>query len=256
MGIADPIRTSDLSEQLTADLIDCGSICWCGTSTGAGNSYYLSPYPTFPNRLLLNVYQTGMRYQFVADKTNSGAVQIAIYSNPSSPTLLALKSVTKGAGGSALIAGDIPSGGICTVVDMGTTFRLIDNGTSTGGTTSSTRSFGITLNGGGSVLPTGVAGSSIIPYACTITDWTIISIDNTSGSIVVDVWKKAYASYPPTVADTIAGSEKPTISAAVKGQDLSLSTWTTAVTAGDIIFYNIDSVTSLKLVQLSITATA
>lgn len=111
-------------------------------------------------------------------------------------------------------------------------------------------SFGITIDGGGSAVTTGVKGYITIPYNCTITGWDIFS--DVSGSIVVDVWKDTYANFPPTVADTIAGSEKPTLSSAVKNQDNSLSTWTTSVSSGDIIGFNVDSASTLTRVNLTI----
>jgi hypothetical protein len=115
------------------------------------------------------------------------------------------------------------------------------------------KSFGIVIDGGGNPLTTGIVGDVVIPFNCTITSWTIIA--DQTGSIVIDVWKDTYANYPPTVADTIAGSEKPTLSSASKNQDLALTTWTTAVTAGDIIRFNIDSASTVTRVTLSIQAT-
>jgi len=109
------------------------------------------------------------------------------------------------------------------------------------------------IDGGGEAISTGVAGYLEIPFAVTITAWTITA--DQTGSIVVDVWKDSYANFPPTVADTIAGSEKPTISAGVKGQDLSLGTWTTAVTAGDHLGFNVDSCSTIERVTLTIRAT-
>ena len=114
-------------------------------------------------------------------------------------------------------------------------------------------SFGITIDGGGSAITTGVKGYIQIPYSGTITGWNILA--DQSGSIVVDVWKDTYANYPPLVADSIAGSEKPTLSTAIKNQDLSLSTWTTSVTAGDIIAFNVDSASTVTRVNLSINIT-
>lgn len=116
-----------------------------------------------------------------------------------------------------------------------------------------TSSFGITIDGGGSAITTGVKGYVTIPHSMTITGWDILA--DVSGSIVIDVWKDTYASFPPTVADTIAGTEKPTLSAAQKNQDVSLSTWTTAVTAGDIIGFNVDSATTVTRITLVIYGT-
>jgi hypothetical protein len=114
-------------------------------------------------------------------------------------------------------------------------------------------SFGITIDGGGSAITTGVKGYIQIPYDGTITGWTILA--DQSGSIVVDVWKDTFANYPPLVADSIAGSEKPTLSSVIKNQDLALSTWTTSVTAGDIIAFNVDSASTVTRVNLSINIT-
>ena len=109
------------------------------------------------------------------------------------------------------------------------------------------------IDGGGSAITTGEKGHLEIPFACTITGWTLLAAQ--SGSIVIDVWKDTYANFPPTVADTIAGSEKPTLSSAQKNQDLALGTWTTAVSAGDILAFNVDSASTVERITLSIRAT-
>jgi hypothetical protein len=108
------------------------------------------------------------------------------------------------------------------------------------------------IDGGGSAITTGQKGHLEIPFACTITGWTLLA--DQSGSIVIDVWKDTYANFPPTVADTIAGSEKPTLSSQQKNQDLTLTTWTTAVAAGDILAFNVDSVSTVTRAILSIRA--
>ena len=113
--------------------------------------------------------------------------------------------------------------------------------------------FGITIDGGGSAITTGVKGYVRVPYAMTITEWELVA--DQSGSIVIDVWKDTYANYPPTVADTIAGTEKPTLSTATKNNDTSLSTWTTSVSAGDYIGFKVDSATTVTRVHLSIKGT-
>jgi hypothetical protein len=120
-----------------------------------------------------------------------------------------------------------------------------------GGTES--RSITFVLDGGGSAITTGEKGWVRVPYACTITGWEITA--DVSGSIVIDVWKDTYANYPPDVSDTIAGTEKPTLSSATKNQDLTLTTWTTAVSAGDYIKIKVDSVATVTKVSLSIIVT-
>lgn len=112
------------------------------------------------------------------------------------------------------------------------------------------RSFGITIDGGGSAITTGVKGYISIPFSGTITQWDIFA--DQSGSIVVDVWKDTYANFPPTVADTIAAAAKPTLSTAQKNQDATLTGWTTTVTAGDVIGFNVDSASTVTRVTIVI----
>jgi len=111
----------------------------------------------------------------------------------------------------------------------------------------------VVLDGGGSALTTGVKGDLVVPWNCTITGWTLLA--DQSGSIVIDVWRDSYANYPPTVADTIAGTEKPTLSSAAKNQDLALSSWTTSLSAGDILRFNVDSVATVQRVTLVLHVT-
>lgn len=109
------------------------------------------------------------------------------------------------------------------------------------------------IDGGGSAITTGVKGFLEIPFACTINQVTMLA--DQSGSIVVDIWKDTYANYPPTDADTITASAVPTITTATKSQDATLTGWTTAITAGDILGFNVDSCTSITRVTISIKVT-
>lgn len=111
-------------------------------------------------------------------------------------------------------------------------------------------SFGITIDGGGSAITTGIKGSVTIPFGMTITGWYLTA--DQVGSIVIDVWKDTQANYPPVVGDTIAGSEKPTLTAVDHNSDLALTTWTTAVAAGDAIKFNVDSATTITRCTLVI----
>lgn len=114
-------------------------------------------------------------------------------------------------------------------------------------------SVGITIDGGGSAITTGIKGDIFVPYACTINSVTMLA--DQSGSAVVDIWKVAYASYPATVSNTITASAKPTISSAAKSQDTTLTGWTTSVSAGDTIRFNVDSATTITRVTLVLKVT-
>lgn len=109
------------------------------------------------------------------------------------------------------------------------------------------------IDGGGSAITTGVKGFLEVPFDCTITAVTMLA--DQTGSIVVDVWKDAYANYPPTDADSITASAVPTISSGVKSQDSTLTGWTTSLAEGDILGFNVDSVTSIERVTISLKVT-
>jgi len=108
----------------------------------------------------------------------------------------------------------------------------------------------VVVDGGGVTITTGVKGDLQVPFNCTIVEATLLA--DASGSIVVDVWKDTYANYPPTVADSITASAKPTISTATKSTDATLTGWTTTMTAGDTIRVNVDSVTTIQRVTLTL----
>jgi hypothetical protein len=109
------------------------------------------------------------------------------------------------------------------------------------------------IDGGGSTITTGVKGDIYVPFGYAVTGWTLLA--DQSGSIVVDIWADTYANYPPTVADTITASAKPTISAATKGQSSTLTGWTTSIAGGRSLRINVDSVTAIQRCTLILHAT-
>src|SRR5262245_13937178 len=117
---------------------------------------------------------------------------------------------------------------------------------------------GLIIDGAGAVLTTGVKGFLRVPFACTITAVTLLSTDAsaTAGSIVVDIWKDSYSNYPPTVADTITASAKPTLSSAAKSEDTTLTGWTTSIAAGDVLGFKVDSASTVTRVLVSLTVQA
>ena len=117
-------------------------------------------------------------------------------------------------------------------------------------TLSSRYTVGITVDGGGSAISTGLKGFRSIARTGVIVKARLLA--DQSGSVVFDIWLDAYANYPPTVADTITASAKPTISAGVKDEDTTLTGWTTAVTAGDILGFNVDSAATIERVTLEL----
>ena len=107
------------------------------------------------------------------------------------------------------------------------------------------------IDGGGAAILSGVKGDIQFDFDCTITANTLLA--DQSGSIIVNLWKDTYANYPPVVGDKITASAPPTLSSAAKAQDTTLTGWTVAVTAGDIIRVNVDAdATAITRVTLAL----
>lgn len=113
---------------------------------------------------------------------------------------------------------------------------------------SNIRTVNFIIDGGGAVITTGSKGFVVIDFACTVLSWTILG--DVTGSIVVDVNRSTYAGFPSLTS--IAGTELPTLTNAQKNQDLSLTTWTTTLAAGDVLGFDVDSVTSVTRVTVAL----
>lgn len=108
-------------------------------------------------------------------------------------------------------------------------------------------------DGGGAVISTGVKGDVRMPFDGDITGVYVLA--DQSGSLVLDLWLDDQGAFPPTIADTITASAKPTLSSATNYSDTTLSGWTKAITAGDILRINVDSCTTITRFTLAITFT-
>lgn len=109
------------------------------------------------------------------------------------------------------------------------------------------------IDGGGSAITTGVKGYLEMPFAGTITANRLFA--DQSGSIVIDIWKDTFANFPPLDADSITASAPPTLSTAQSSEDETLTGWTTTFSAGDILGFNVDSITTCERVTLSLSGT-
>lgn len=109
---------------------------------------------------------------------------------------------------------------------------------------------GITIDGGGSAISTGVKGYISVPYAGYITDATVIC--GTTGSITIDVWKTSYAGALPTSANTIAGSTPLVITSTNKVQHTTTGWSPTTFSEGDVFAFKVDSVSSISLATVTI----
>lgn len=127
----------------------------------------------------------------------------------------------------------------------------------TGPTGSAVSTIEFLIDGGGGVIGTGLKGYFTVDYNCTINQATLLA--DQTGSVVVNIWKTTFANFAPgthpVAADKITSTTPPTISAAAKSQDSTLTSWTTAITAGDILAFNVDSCATIQRVTLGLKVT-
>lgn len=111
-------------------------------------------------------------------------------------------------------------------------------------------SFGIVIDGSGSVITTGDKGYLSLPYSGIITGWRIIS--DQVGDVSIDVWKTDYSNFPPTSGDTITGGNYPTLTSQQINEDYVLTGWSTNFLSGDIISFNVISSAAVTRINLTI----
>jgi hypothetical protein len=87
------------------------------------------------------------------------------------------------------------------------------------------------------------------PVAGTIQAVRVVTSGGT-GSCVLDVWKTPFASFPPTSGNSITASAKPTISSGVTYVDHTLTGWTTAISAGDVLAFIIVSSSTFTQIEI------
>lgn len=126
------------------------------------------------------------------------------------------------------------------IVDIGGTSGLID-------------SIQYVIDGGGTVLSTGLKGFIEVPFACTILEARLFS--DQLGSVVVDIFKCTYAQFDsgvthPLSGDKITASTPLTISSTYKTSDETLTGWTTSIAAESVLGFNINSATTIQRVTV------
>lgn len=92
-----------------------------------------------------------------------------------------------------------------------------------------------------------------VPFYVTkaaIIKGVVILTHGGNGACVVDIQKAAFASYPPTTS--ICGGNKPTISGAKTLLDTTLTSWTTAISAGDVLLFKLDSTSTFTAIFISL----
>jgi hypothetical protein len=109
-------------------------------------------------------------------------------------------------------------------------------------------SFGVTVDGVSSIIQIGQTGFVTMPYAGTITGWSITT--NAVGSVQFDVWKTNAAI--PISANSIVASAPPTLTTAQFITSTTLTGWTITFAAGDVFGFYVNSVSGIKNATLTL----
>lgn len=110
--------------------------------------------------------------------------------------------------------------------------------------------FEVTINGTGYPIFPGIKTFLTVPFSATIVEATLLA--DVVGSCVVDIWKDTYGSFPPSDADSITGSTPLTLSSALKTTDTALTGWTTALAQGDVLGFNVDSISVIGQLTIAL----
>lgn len=94
---------------------------------------------------------------------------------------------------------------------------------------------------GSQILVPALNGMIYVPRNSVIKGVTLLTQGSSVGSCHVDIWKAAIGSFPPTIANSIVASAPPQIAVGKTYSDLTLTGWTTALTAGDAVLFNLVS---------------
>ena len=103
------------------------------------------------------------------------------------------------------------------------------------------------------IITPGLKGSISLPFNATINSWTLVA--SPAGSITMDIWKTDFTGFPSNSGNSITGSAKPSILNGLKASSSSLDAWNTAITAGDILTFNVDYAVAVTLASLTLKIT-
>jgi hypothetical protein len=107
------------------------------------------------------------------------------------------------------------------------------------------------IDGGGVVIAAGqIVDLPDLPAGATIVGWTITT--DTNATCSVDILRATYANFPGTIA-SIAGTAKPSTTAAQKNQNTSLTGWgSTALAQGDCLRANVSTNDNAKRITVTL----
>lgn len=112
------------------------------------------------------------------------------------------------------------------------------------GVSGSTGTSGFSTDGSGSIISTGTKSVTIIPYACTISSWTVVQ--QSSGSVTIDVLRSAFSNNP-TYTSLVGAGTFPSVLTNFNAGSAPASWTSTSISANDLLEFNITASTTTKV---------
>lgn len=111
-----------------------------------------------------------------------------------------------------------------------------------------------TMDGAGVAITTGAKGwIGPFGYSGALTGWTLTS--DTAATVTMDIWKDTLANHPPTNADSITASAKPSLSNATQNSSTTLTSWTTTFGPTDTFRFEVEANDNATLLTIQLAAT-
>lgn len=110
-----------------------------------------------------------------------------------------------------------------------------------------TRTINYVVDSGTSPMTLGNKGTLTIDVTGEIQSWVLLA--DVSGVLRLNIKKCSYDTYPNFVS--ISGTEKPQLNNQSKNRDEDLTSWTTILSAGDILQFEVENVIDIKKFMLA-----
>lgn len=117
------------------------------------------------------------------------------------------------------------------------------------------RTFGASVDGGGSNITNGFLGYLTAAFSGTITGWSTTA-KGTNPTCTYDIWKISTGTSVPTNSNTITGGSgnRPALTTGNALRSTNMTNWTTNFTAGDIFGFNLDTTANATWAQIIVEA--
>lgn len=208
-----------------------------GAYAGAASGSVSAQSITLPN-MVTGADILGVPIIWVPSVANTGVVTLSINSGTA---IGVAKPSTSGL--ASLVGGELQAGQPVMTMYNGTAHVLLSS-------VAANFTLGIIIDGEGSNIVAGHYGSIPIPVNCKILSWTIVA--NASGSIVIDV---DVGATPPAYTGpgaSITGGAPPTLTTAFSATSSTLTGWTTALTGGNVIDFNVTGTPTVTRAVISL----